>query len=71
MEFRVFFFRLLCGAIGTIGLVYLYSWHRYRQYNFPPSPKGRLPIIGHAHLLPKRLPGDKAKEWGIQTSEMN
>lgn len=36
-----------------------------RKYKFPPSPPGRLPIVGHSHLLPKQFPGDKAKEWGV------
>jgi len=57
--------RLFCSFLVTICVGYLYSWHQYRKYKFPPSPPGRLPVIGHAHLLPKTFPGDKTKEWGI------
>lgn len=34
------------------------------KYKFPPSPPGRLPIVGHAHLMPKDFPGEKTKAWG-------
>ena len=37
------------------------------RYKFPPSPPGRLPVIGHNHLFPKQFTGDKAKEWGLYT----
>jgi hypothetical protein len=52
-------------ALVSLCITYVYSWAKYRKYKFPPSPPGRLPLIGHAHLLPKSFPGDKAKEWGI------
>jgi hypothetical protein len=55
---------LLVSIVVTVCVAQLLFWGQYRKYKFPPSPPGRLPIIGHAHLLPKRLPGDKAKKWG-------
>ena len=54
----------LAAVVISICLVQIHSWNQYRKYKFPPRPAGRLPIIGHAHLMPKRFPGDKAKEWG-------
>ena len=64
MDLYVNGMRLLCSILVTICVAYIYSWHQYRKYKFPPSPPGRLPIIGHSHLLPKRMPGHKTKEWG-------
>ena len=54
----------LLGLIIAVSAAQIISWFQYRKYKFPPSPPGRLPLIGHAHLMPKRFPGDKAKQWG-------
>jgi hypothetical protein len=59
-----------CGTI-TVSLVivtvivYWWSSRSSPQYIFPPSPPGRLPIVGHNHLFPKQFPGEKTKEWGM------
>ncbi|OIW35202.1 cytochrome P450 [Coniochaeta ligniaria NRRL 30616] len=42
------------------------AFPRHGRYKFPPSPPGRLPIIGHSHLFPKEFTGHKAKEWGCE-----
>ncbi len=50
----------------TVG-VFLKTFGSHKKYKFPPSPPGRLPLIGHSHLFPKSFTGDKAKEWGETT----
>jgi hypothetical protein len=64
MEYQYWVLRVLLSIALTIVVGYVYSWNHYRKYKFPPSPPGRLPIIGHAHLMPNKFPGDKTKEWG-------
>jgi hypothetical protein len=64
MEYEYWVLRILLSIALTIFVGYAYSWNHYRKYKFPPSPPGRLPIIGHAHLMPNSFPGDKTKEWG-------
>lgn len=60
--------RLLLASGGAlllvIAIVIIQDVARSRKYKFPPSPPGRLPLIGHGHLMPKQFTGDKAKEWG-------
>jgi hypothetical protein len=65
MEYQMLFVYALAAVVLSIGVLQVYSWNQYRKYKFPPTPPGRLPLIGHAHLMPKRFPGDKAKEWGM------
>jgi hypothetical protein len=60
--FESWLIRLLLSVVSVIVVGYAYSFNR--KYKFPPSPPGQLPIIGHAHLLPKTFAGDKTKEWG-------
>jgi hypothetical protein len=62
--FESWLIRFLLSVVSIIVVGYAYSFNRCRKYKFPPSPPGQLPIIGHAHLLPKTFAGDKTKEWG-------
>ena len=65
MDLITLLLQSLAVALVIPVLGYVYVWQKYRKYKFPPTPPGRLPIIGHSHLLPKRFPGDKTKEWGM------
>jgi hypothetical protein len=71
MDLYVYSVRIFSSLFLTICVAYVYSWHQYRKYKFPPSPPGRLPVIGHSHLLPKLFPGDKTKEWGIHVNVLS
>ena len=64
MDYWYWAVHTLLAIALTIVVGYTYSWNHYRKYKFPPSPPGRLPFIGHAHLMPSKFPGDKTKEWG-------
>jgi hypothetical protein len=68
MEYTYWATHAIGAVILTVVVSYLYSWNYYRKYKFPPSPPGRLPLIGHAHLMPNQFPGDKTKEWGYYRS---
>jgi len=70
MDLYLYAVRFFGSLLLAICVVYLHSWYRYRKYKFPPSPPGRLPLIGHSHLLPTLFPGDKTAEWGMQFHEM-
>ncbi|KAK5328815.1 hypothetical protein LTR93_002600 [Exophiala xenobiotica] len=50
----------------TVGIYTVRTAQWHRRYKFPPSPPGRLPIVGHSWVLPKEFHGDKVKEWADQ-----
>ncbi|KAA1471006.1 cytochrome P450 [Dentipellis sp. KUC8613] len=47
-------FLLVVGILSTL-LVAFTRWRR-RSQNLPPSPRGSLPLIGHAHQMPSVRP---------------